>query len=278
MKSDSINQALQALADALNQDNDPVALDAPVHFKGKVYNKGMLWSGSGHTKQFVLASEPDRFFSSESIDLAKDCAISVNRIKVLDEKELGPSVIKSNLREVGRLKGLIVDGSLSVNQYLYFDHHTDRLGLGTDQPNAALSVAEDGIEIIIGTEDYTKGVIGTFASHDLELKTDNTTRLKIAAGGNIELGNPNRSPIQATVHGKLAVGVSNPDPNVDLHVRGDIKFGGRVHKYDKQPPQGGVWNEGDIIWNSNPQQKKYVGWVCTKAGNPGIWNPFGEIR
>ena len=278
MKSDSINQALQALAEALNQDNDPVAFDAPVQFNGKVYNKGMLWSGNGHTKQFVLASEPDRFFSSESIDLAKDRSISINRVTVLNEKELGPSIVKSNLREVGRLKGLVVDGSVLINQYLYYDANTDRLGLGTDQPNAALSVAEDGIEVIIGTEDFTRGVIGTFASHDLDIKTDNTTRLKISAGGNIELGNTNRSPIQVSVHGKLSVGVSNPDPNVDLHVRGDIKFGGRVHKYDKQPPQGGVWNEGDIIWNSNPQQKNYIGWVCVKAGNPGIWCPFGEIR
>jgi len=35
---------------------------------------------------------------------------------------------------------------------------------------------------------------------------------------------------------------------------------------------------GDICWNSNPSAAgQYVGWVCTTAGTPGTWRPFGVI-
>jgi hypothetical protein len=274
----TIDQALDALKQALTENANSGVQTSSFKFGDKVYNKGLLWVGTGNTKQLVLQDGPDRIFSSENIDLAKDRHFSINKVTVLDQTELGASVVKSNLKQVGTLKGLNVDGGLRVNQYMVFDEHTDRLGLGTEEPNAALSVNEDGIEVIIGTEDFTQGVIGTFASHDLNIKTDNTTRLKISAGGNIDLGNTNNPPIQASVHGKLSIGVNNPDPNVDLHVRGGIKFANRTHIVDSHPPQGGSWNKGDVVWNENPEQRKYIGWVCTKSGNPGIWNTFGEIR
>jgi hypothetical protein len=113
--------------------------DVPIVFSGDTIDgKGLLWSGRGHTKQFIFNSNPDRFFSSESIDLAKGKSITINNIKVIDEKELGPTITKSNLREVGHLKGLIVDGGLSVGQFMVFDANTSRLGLGTENPNAAV--------------------------------------------------------------------------------------------------------------------------------------------
>ena len=110
--------------------------------KGDIDGKGILWSGEGHNKQLIFAAKPDRFFVSETIDLAKGRSVSINNVKVLDERELGPTITKSNLREVGHLKGLIVDGGLSVNQYLVYDANTNRLGLGTDQPKAAISIVD----------------------------------------------------------------------------------------------------------------------------------------
>jgi hypothetical protein len=131
--------------------------------------KGMLWSGQGNVKQLVFNSEPDRFFLSESLDLAKNKQVSIGNTAVLTATELGSGISKSNLREVGRLKGLIVDGSMVINQYVHYNSANDRLGLGTDQPNAALSVAQDGVEIIIGTVEGSKARLGTYASHDIEL-------------------------------------------------------------------------------------------------------------
>jgi hypothetical protein len=130
--------------------------DSPIVFSGDhLEGKGMLWSGQGNTKQFIFASGPDRFFSSENIDLARGRTITVNNIKLFDENELGPTITKSNIKELGRLKGLVVDGCVSISEYLFFNSETNRLGLGTTDPTAAISVAEDGIEVSIGTKDFS---------------------------------------------------------------------------------------------------------------------------
>lgn len=250
----------------------------PVVFGGdNIYGQGLLWTASDYTKQFVFNSNPDRFFSSESIDLNKGKNLSINNIKVLDENELGSTITKSNLREVGRLRGLIVDGSVLINNYLYYNASVDRLGLGTENPNAAFSILEDNIEIMIGTDSGSKAIMGTFASHPVHIVTDSTSRLSVSAGGDIELGNKNSSPIQVTIHGSLGVDVKNPDSRAKLHVNGAIRFNDKLHLSGTEPPMAGAFNLGDIVWNSNPQQGRYIGWVCIKEGSPGLWCQFGQI-
>jgi hypothetical protein len=39
------------------------------------------------------------------------------------------------------------------------------------------------------------------------------------------------------------------------------------HTSADAPPAAGVWEVGDIIWNSAPRPGKSIGWVCTTAGN-----------
>ncbi len=252
--------------------------NAPITFSGDMLEgKGLLWSGQGHTKQFIFAAGPDRFFVSENIDFARGKSITVNNIKLIDEKELGPTVTKSNLQQVGRLKGLIVDGNVTLDQYIVYNSETNRLGLGIEEPNGALSIAEDGIEVVIGTKDAVKGYIGTHASNNFDIVTDSTSRISVSSSGNIILGNPKLAPVQVSVHGKLAVRVATPDPEVDLHVNGSVKFNNRLQKVDSMYPTSGSYNSGDIVWNSDPKINQYVGWVCVQAGSPGIWEPFGKI-
>ncbi len=249
--------------------------DSNIPFNGP--NKGLIWTGTGPTRQLTFQINPDRIFSSESVDVQKGKHFSVNGIKVIDDVELGTSVTKSNLREVGRLRGLIVDGSMSVNNFLYYNASADRLGLGTEEPNAALSVAEDMVEVMLGTRESTRGIVGTFASHGFDIVTDNASRISVSADGHINLGNTKKPPVQVSIHGKLAIKVNMPDPEVDLHVSGPIKFNGKLHKYANTYPIAGAHNAGDIVWNNEPKINSFVGWVCLQAGDPGIWAPFGKI-
>jgi hypothetical protein len=283
MNNQSLDQSIDVLAQALKAiaADKTAAFDKPfLDFHAQQgetnYGKGMIFSGHGTTKQFLL-TEPDRFVSSENIEVAKDKGFYANGIKVLDSKELGSTVTKSSLREVGRLKGLIVDGSVSIDNYLYYNSDINRLGFGTESPNAALSVAEMGIEVMLGTSETFHGVVGTFASTDFDIVTDNTPRISVKANGDIILGNFNRTPIQVTVNGKLSLGVKTPDPNVDLHVAGAVRLNNKLHMVSELPPTKGNFNKGDIVWNSNPQPRGCIGWVCTRPGDPGEWNPFGTI-
>lgn len=253
--------------------------DQSLTFGGEsIAGKGLLWSGFGNTKQLVFQPNPDRLFSSESIDIGRGKHLSISGVKVLDHEELSSSITKSGLRELGRLKGLIVDGSVTINEFLFYNATSDRLGIGTDVPKAALTVAEDMIEVMLGTKDAARGMVGTHAGHGFDIVTDNASRISISSNGNILLGNKNYPPIQVSIHGTLGVNVNTPDPRVGLHVNGAIKFNDKLHLSGEEPPSDGIYNLGDIVWNSNPQQRGYIGWVCIHAGNPGVWNPFGEIK
>jgi hypothetical protein len=239
--------------------------------------KGMLLKGQGPTKQLIFTAGPDKFLSTEHFELLKDHEYRIDGSSVLSATALGIGVVKSNLRELGRLRGLIVDGSMSLGQYVYYNDTTNRFGIGIENPNAGLSVCEDGVEVMIGTKDQTRGVVGTFAAAGLDLVTDNTSRINIGASGNILLGNITEGPVQVSVHGKLAVRVNVPDPDVDLHVNGPVRFHGHLHIYADSAPDSGTYKPGDIVWNTAPKTGGHVGWVCTRAGSPGDWNPFGPI-
>jgi hypothetical protein len=253
--------------------------DVPIVFSGdSIDGKGLLWSGKGHTKQFVFHLDPDRFFVSEHIDLAKGKSITINNIKIIDEKELGPTITKSNLREVGHLKGLIVDGGLSVGQFMVFDVNTSRLGLGTDSPNSAFSIVDDGVELVLGAKDTVKAFVGTFAAHDLELGTNNTASISLLAGGNIVIGNPNSGYNKVSIMALVGVNTQTPDQRSALHVNGALKFNDKLHFSADAAPTMNSYTKGDICWNDNPQAGKHVGWVCVQSGNPGIWNGFGRIE
>ena len=286
--NDQTSNSLDVIANALKElaenrgSQDAVFSDLRfLEFRAKTknqnYGKGLIFTSDDYTKQLIFSAKPDRFFSTEHIDLAKDRFFSIDSRKVLDEKELGPSVTKSSLKELGRLKGLIVDGSVNINQYLFYNGDTDRLGLGTDAPNAAFSVAEHAIEVMLGTTDEMHGMIGTHASTDFDIVTDSTPRITVRANGNIDLGNTRKSSIQVSVHGKLSIGVSVPDPNVDLHVAGPVRLNNHIQMYAESTPTSGTYTAGDIIWNANPSVGKFIGWVCARSGSPGSWYPFGQI-
>jgi len=191
------------------------------------------------------------------------------------EENFGKGIIWSGK---GYTKQLVFNGNPDINQYLIYNGATDRLGLGTEAPNAAFSVAENAIEVMLGTNDDFHGIVGTFASTDFDIVTDNTSRISVKANGNIDLGNAKRNPIQVKVNGKLSVGVENPDPAVDLHVAGAVRFSGHIQMYASNSPQEGTYAVGDIVWNTAARVGTGVGWVCLRAGSPGAWYPFGEIK
>lgn len=249
-----------------------------VRFEGEIDNKGIIWIGEGNNRQLVYRDNPGRIFTSENVELAKDKKVMINGLDVLSETELGKSITKSGLREVGRLRKLDVDGSFSVNQYMFYNAGTDSLSIGTETAHATFTVADGQTEIVIGSQDYINGMIGTFNSSDLSIVTDNKTRISVSAHGNIDLGVKQNGKIKVNVYGSLGVNVNNIDSRASLDVGGPIKFNNVIHINGIEPPKDGTYNRGDVVWNINPDKGSYVGWVCTRGGTPGVWNPFGEIK
>lgn len=235
--------------------------------------KGMLLKGQGSTKQLIFTANPDKFTSTENFELIKDREYRIGGDPVLSATTLGPGVVKSSIRELGKLRGLVVDGNVSFGQYVFYNDNTNRLGIGIEEPNAGLSVCEDGVEVLLGTLDQSRGMVGTYASVPFDIVTDSTSRINVGSSGNITLNSS-----EVVLNGKMSIGVRTRDPRVDLHVAGSIKYQDHIHQYLNGVPDSGTYTRGDIIWNTEPDVGRCIGWVCVRAGSPGTWMPFGEIK
>lgn len=54
-----------------------------------------------------------------------------------------------------------------------------------------------------------------------------------------------------------------------------MQIGGNATSYPTDTTTN--WQLGDIQWNNAPTMGAPAGWVCTAAGYPGTWIPFGMI-
>lgn len=229
-----------------------------------VYGKGIQWRGEGYTRSFFLAPNFDRFVSSENIDLIADRAFYINKTKVIDHQSLGDSITSSKLTSVGVLNELRVAGSFTV------DDHLSVTG------NAVTVFRPFSISDVTGNLTFTGSRFET-SSKDFAIIAATDKIISIDNLGNIALGDKQRTDKIISAYGKLALNVSNPDSDVDLQVNGNIMFGGKKFINAAMAPTSGIWNKGDIAWNSQPEDTGFVGWICITGGKPGEWKPFGYI-
>ena len=241
-----------------------------------IYGKGLQWKGQGPTKQLIYRANPDRLWTDESIDLGQEQAYMIGNTPVLRMTELGSAVRNSSLVTVGTLQGLNTSGNLSIDGYIFYNTDSEAFGIGTEAPNGKFALATLDAEFIIDTDPGT-AKLGTWTSDDLRILTDDTTRLIVRANGNIDLGDPDGSDTRVTVHGKLGIGVNNIDSDVVLSTSGPVKFENKKFMNGTDIPTAGNFRQGDIVWNETTVSTGYIGWVCTRAGTPGEWKPFGQI-
>jgi hypothetical protein len=243
---------------------------------GSPVGTGLIWAGGAYNKQLVLNENPDRIFTTENMDLAKDRSYLIDTQPVLSGNTLGNGVVNSNLQNLGTLQSLSVAGSINIADVVHFNPVSERFSIGTSDANGVLTVYDNinDVELII-TGNGNNGVIGTFNTKGLEVVTDNQTRLSVAPGGDITLGVEGRDTNTTRMYGKVGVGVKSP--REQFEVAGNIRWANKLFAVGNQTPTDGNYIQGDIIWNSNPKSQAYVGWICTASGSPGIWKPFGMI-
>lgn len=240
--------------------------------EGAAIGLGLFWKEKTGTKQLVLRT--DRIFSSENVDVQHGKHYAIGNVPVLREGELGPTVNTSYLTKVGTLKELNTQGNLSIDGFIFYNSSDNRLGIGTEEANASVSVASLDSEFIIDVEGPNTR-IGNWTTDDLEIVTDNTPRITIASTGKVTLGTNNES--QIVVNGHLGVGINNPPSDASITTAQGIRIQGVKIETGNSAPDAGSYRKGDIVYNTDPKPTGYVGWVCTRDGTPGVWKPFGQI-
>jgi hypothetical protein len=226
-----------------------------------IYGLGLQWNATDYNRQLVLRADPDRLWTTEAIDIGADRSYYIDGVSVLSSSSLGRNIVNSNLTTVGTLQTLAVQGeatfigdvnasqsTVTANSVLFND------GV------SSLEIKKTGIDsnksIAISVQ-----AVETFYADDKEINIGDRTY--------------NTKPIK--LFGPLSVGINNPDPEVDLAVNGVVEFEGKKFFKGSQAPTSGMFNQGDICWNTNPFSGSFVGWICVASGTPGVWSTFGLI-
>ena len=260
-------------ADVRNERSTPLEFIAD---DNGIYGKGLQWRGQGPTKQFIYRANPDRLYSTESLDIANEASYSIGNNTVLSGNELGSSIRNSSLVTVGTLQNLRTQGDLTIDDYVFFSSDTERLGFGTDSPNGSISVTSLETEFVIDVEgESTK--IGNWTTDDLQIVTDNTARITVRANGKVEFGKNSKNDAKVSIFGKLGVGVNNVSNDVSFATASGIEIAGTKIMTGTAVPDSGTFRQGDIVYNTVAVATGYVGWVCVREGTPGEWKPFGQI-
>lgn len=258
-------------ADIRNERTSP--LEFVAEGDAGVYGKGLQWRDNGPTKQFVYRANPDRIWTTESLDLNDGCSLYIGNVPVVSQNELGATVSKSSLSTVGTLNNLKTSNNLTIDEWIYYEADSNRLGIGTEAPNGQLSVVSLESEFIVDCEGSTTK-IGNWTTDTLDIVTDNTPRISITAYGDIIVGSHENN--KTKVVGKLGINVNQP--STDIETAGPVKFQGKKFESGTEVPTSGSYNVGDIIWNQLPTPTGYVGWICIREGTPGEWKSFGQIN
>lgn len=237
---------------------------SPLEFKTSrdrgIYGLGLTWTGTGGMRQLIMQADPDRLWTSEDFDLATDRSYYIGGVPVLSAVGLGTSVTQSNLSKLGTLDSLTVDGEATF---------MSRINASRAVINARIIEFNDGEDFSI-----TNSKLSAANKLSFNVAGDETY---YADANEIAIGNKQNTRRPIKLFGTVGIGINNPDPSVDLAVKGDISFADKKFTTGTASPTVGAFNKGDICWNSNPLSSGYVGWICIQPGEPGTWAPFGLI-
>jgi hypothetical protein len=162
-----------------------------------------------------------------------------NDKELINDKELAPTILTSNLRKVGTLEELQTRGETLLDNTLYVSNK--RVGVNTLEPSYALSVWDGEIEVAINKINQTRAFIGTHRP----------TAVTLGSSGkdNISL---------------------EPDGSVTIN---DLRLGALpISTASSQPNWSGI--AGEIVFNDSPKIGVPIGWVCLDGHR---WANFGLI-
>jgi hypothetical protein len=167
---------------------------------------------------------------NQQIDL-QGRELTSNQVKLIDTKSLGPTVVESNLRKLGRLADLSVIGETNLAETVYVNN--GRLGINTDEPAGVFTAWDEEAEITVRKYRNRNMYIGSTRDSDLTLG--------VAGNGVLEI---NRLGIATTTVkiGNVTISTASAEP---------------VHR----------GAPGDLVINDRPTANQPWAWRCTGGEN-----------
>jgi len=170
--------------------------------EAELNGKGFTWSYGGGQTQLAYRTG-NRVWTNGSFDVAGGSTYSIDNIPVLSGNSLGPTITNSNLTKIGTLESLTVSGDTSVAEFFFVDSTSNRIGIGTEEPNSALSILDNNVELTFGSPQISLGAIGTHSGHDLAIVTDNVPRITVKSFGEVQVGTVQNNNAVLRVYGTI---------------------------------------------------------------------------
>ena len=165
--------------------------------------KGFSWTASDVNLHLQYRTGKRLRLTGGDIDIDESRSYQIDNTPVLTANELGKTVIHSNLRTIGTLENLKVSGDANLGDFIFVNSTYNRLGIGTEDPNSAISIIDNNVEITIGSPQYNLATIGTHSNHDLGIVTDNIPRITVRSSGEVQVGDANNNSAVMRVYGTI---------------------------------------------------------------------------
>ena len=208
--------------------------------------KGLRWAWGEAETQLVYRSG-NRLWTNSSLDLQAESSYNIDNIPVLTSDSLGTTVTKSNLRQVGPLNSLNVIGDVSISEFAFFNSISNRLGLGTDEPSASITILDNDVEISIGSPKVGVAYIGTSSNHDLSITSDNIPRLTVKYNGEVHISDEVNKSGVLRIFGTLYA--DNVVSDTRIERTSPLEF--------KETPDSSIYGNG-LVWSGYGKTRQLI--------------------
>ena len=181
----------------------------------------------------------DRVFEKIDQQGLDSIKVRVNGQAIVTDGRLADTVTSSNLQRLGALRELQVIGETVLDETVYVS--SKRMGINTMDPERALDIWDQEVQIVIGKQQRDTAFFGTTKNQKIVIGTAGREQLSI-----------------------------NPDGTVSASF---MKINQVVHTSSAQQP---IDNRpaGQIVWNEQPIIGSPIGWVSLGGAR---WARFGTI-
>jgi len=235
--------------------SNDITINRTAKFNGNIELNGSITTSSpgfvtivNASRDSVIAELDDSFFAAygrlvfeeiknNGIDLSR---VTLNGQEILKDNRLGSGIVSSNLQSVGVLNDLQVKGETLIYNTLYTGSH--RVGINTLEPNSALSIWDEEVDINVGKKQQGMAFIGSNRDQMITIGTNGKSNLILTQDG-------------ATAVTKLQIGNMS------------ITSADRPPSYDAP--------KATVVFNANPSLGGPLGWVSLGSAR---WANFGIIE
>jgi len=212
----------------------------------ELVGKGFSWAwGNGNIQ--LIYRNGNRLWTNGDFDLIAEAAYKIDNIPVLTVNSLGTTITNSNLRKVGPLNSLTVTGDANIGEFAFFNTSYNRLGLGTEDPNASISIIDNDVEIALGSPKVGLATVGTYSNHDFAITSDNIPRITVKHNGEVHISDEISKSGVLRVFGSIYA--SNIEADTRIERTSSLEFKGSQH----DP----IYNKG-LVWLDSDCQRSFV--------------------